>query len=536
MIIQEKIDITVCPSNVKYWKDFGYECVVSDKLEVYVTQLKKNSNYSVMCKCDECGHNYIQRISRNVDVCGSCRTKNANKNNKHGKKNLKYAAPKKEVLVQDIQKNMTKSEICKKYNINFSVLNRWLSEHDIKLQKYHGRKYFKDDVSEKNAITLIQQNVQYKSSIYEISNKTGIPRNIINKLRSENKVEIKTLFDVWELEYKEICNKIDFYVRENDKKSLMQISNEQNISIEQLKRAFKEHQIPVKLHSYNKSKGELECKEYINSVGYDCYSAMLNKTYEIDCYVNSMKFGVEYCGEYWHRYEILKNNKNYHKNKMEFCDNFGINIMTIFESEWTCKQDIIKSMIKSRLNKNDKIFARKCHVVEISARDAKEFHSKNHMSGGINCSINIALKYDNEIVSVLSILKSRFNKQFEYEIGRFSSKLNHVVVGGLSKMFNYFVNTYKPKSCMTYADLRFGKGNSYTKIGFKLIGKTPPNYFYFKKGGHELESRLKFQKHKLKNMIGYSEEKTEYEIMNDSGYFRLYDCGNNKYVWNSPNI
>ena len=31
-------------------------------------------------------------------------------------------------------------------------------------------------------------------------------------------------------------------------------------------------------------------------------------------------------------------------------------------------------------------------------------------------------------------------------------------------------------------------------------------------------------------MLGYSDEKTEFEIMSDN-YYRLYDCGNNKYGW-----
>ena len=83
---------------------------------------------------------------------------------------------------------------------------------------------------------------------------------------------------------------------------------------------------------------------------------------------------------------------------------------------------------------------------------------------------------------------------------------------------------------MTYSDLRFGQGLSYLKLDFKYIGKTPPNYFYFRKNGDELETRFKYQKHKLKNMLGYSDEKTEFEIMSDN-YYRLYDCGNNKYGW-----
>ena len=77
-------------------------------------------------------------------------------------------------------------------------------------------------------------------------------------------------------------------------------------------------------------------------------------------------FGIEYCGEYWHRYEPYKNNKNYHQEKTQYFLNKNITIMTIFESEWKTNQNLIKSMIKTRLGICDKIYARKCEIKEIS--------------------------------------------------------------------------------------------------------------------------------------------------------------------------
>jgi hypothetical protein len=151
--------------------------------------------------------------------------------------------------------------------------------------------------------------------------------------------------------------------------------------------------------------------------------------------------------------------------------------------------------------------------------------------GSINSSINIGLYRNDELVSVISMMKSRFDKKYEYEIGRFSTKMNTTVVGGLGKMFDYFIKTYKPKSVITYADLRFGAGRAYEKIGFTYVGMTVPNYFYFKKNGFELETRLRYQKDKLKKFSNYDATKTEFQIMNDADYYRLYDCGNKKYIW-----
>ena len=86
---------------------------------------------------------------------------------------------------------------------------------------------------------------------------------------------------------------------------------------------------------------------------------------------------------------------------------------------------------------------------------------------------------------------------------------------------------------MTYADLRFGEGKVYEKSNFKLIKRTEPNYFYYDNKTGIVKNRMLFQKNKLKsmNILEYSDDKSEFEIVKAMGYFRLYDCGNNKYAW-----
>lgn len=535
VLTQKTIEIKVVPATRKYWEALGYDTNHA-VIAVDVNHLPPKSNFIVECLCDTCNRAYMQRWSRNKDICGSCITSARMWNNNIGKyKVLKPSPPKVEIL-KLIREGKGTDTIAKKYSVSIPVVKRWLKEYDITLVPNYGRLYFKTDIEKQKAIIDIKALSSNNATISEISTRLAIPKHIVNNLRKTGAVEVVTVFSKWEQAYSEIIDKISFYETENYTKNLKQISNENGISIEHLKKAFQEKNIQVKLHSYNKSSGELECKEYINSLGVQCHSAMFDKKFEIDCYVPDKKFGIEYCGEYWHRFKPNLNNKYYHKLKMEFVAAKNINLMTIFESEWKNKQLIVKSMIANKLGLSKPIYARKCVVYEIFKKDAEAFHAQNHLSSYCNSSINIGISYNGEIVAVLSLIKSRFDMKFEYEIARFSSKLGYNIVGGLGKAFSYFVNKYKPKSCMTYVDLRIGKGDSYTKIGFTDIGNTPPNYFYFKKGGSMLESRLKYQKHKLKSLIGYDANKTEYEIMEDSGYFRIYDCGNRKLGWIPPQL
>jgi hypothetical protein len=66
-----------------------------------------------------------------------------------------------------------------------------------------------------------------------------------------------------------------------------------------------------------------------------------------------------------------------------------------------------------------------------------------------------------------------------YEMLRFCNKLNTIVVGGASKLLKYFINKYTPKEITSYADRSWSSGNLYQKLGFKLVSKTRPNYYYF---------------------------------------------------------
>jgi len=531
MIISNEVEIKVVPKTFSYWKNLYQNAQVFQLLSVNVNHLPKKSNTVVKCACDSCKRVFEQRYSRNTDVCGHCILSSRMKGNSLGKGNATISSPSRSELLKYVQSGMGKQSIAKEYGVSISVVNRWLSENGIIIRAHYGRRHFKTEEDELKTISRINDENDKGIGISEISRITKVPRHVINELRNSGAVKLKTQFDHWEDAYNDILSNIDFYKSENSRKNLNTISDENNISIELLKKAFRELNIDVKLHSYNKSKGEKECLSFVRSLGFNCYSAMIEKKYEVDCYVPEKKFGIEYCGEFWHRYVEAKNNKYYHKNKCQFVKARGIQLFTVFESEWMTKNDIVRSMISSKLGISKRIFARSCSVVEIPKNVANMFHDSNHISGHANSSINLGLYHNDVLVSVLSIIKSRFDKNFEYEISRFSSLCGHTVVGGLGKLFSSFEKKYSPSSCMTYSDLRFGHGKSYEKIGFSYLGDTVPNYFYYHKNKKYLESRMRYQKHKLVNMPEYTGSKSEFEIMESAGYYRLYDCGNARYGW-----
>ena len=248
---------------------------------------------------------------------------------------------------------------------------------------------------------------------------------------------------------------------------------------------------------------------------------------ELDLYSEKHKLAIEVNGLYWHSDKFRE--KNYHLNKTLECLNDNVNLLQFWDSEINEKPDIVKSMISSRLDLNQKIYARKCVIKEVSSKESKQFQNDNHIQGSTVSSINYGLYYKNELVALMTFAKSRFNKKYDWELVRYCNKLNLTIVGGASKLFNWFLKN-NDGSIISYANRRYSNGNLYHLLNFKLIDSTKPNYMYFR--NNVLLSRVKCQKHKLSKLLDNFDEKlSEKENMKNNGYDRIYDCGNHVFVF-----
>ena len=136
--------------------------------------------------------------------------------------------------------------------------------------------------------------------------------------------------------------------------------------------------------------------------------------------------------------------------------NNGYKLIHIFEHEWINKQTIIKSKLKALFNvEQERIYARKCIIKEISNKEKNEFLNQFHIQGEDKSKVKLGLFYEEELVAVITFGKPRFNKNYEYELIRYATSKH--VIGGATKLLKYFERNYKPKSIITYADRRFSQ-------------------------------------------------------------------------------
>ena len=265
--------------------------------------------------------------------------------------------------------------------------------------------------------------------------------------------------------------------------------------------------------------------------------SILNKL-ELDIYIPDKKLAIEYDGLLYHSYgksehimfdNYLEEDKYYHVRKTDLCEEQGIKLFHVFENEWLdpVKREIWKSKIKLELGYVDRrLNARSCIITTVNSQELKEFLELNHFQSYVSSSINLGLYYKDELVEVMTFGKSRFNKNFDYELLRNCTKINTVVRGGFFKLLSYFKKNYEG-SIISYGNRRWTSRLKNVYNG-ELINISEPNYFYLLKEDFcKLMSRQQFQKYKLSNVLEiFDNNLTETENMYNNNYRKIYDCGN----------
>lgn len=295
----------------------------------------------------------------------------------------------------------------------------------------------------------------------------------------------------------------------------------------------------INLYTGPVSNGERQIREMlkgIEGIRYNDRTVLHPK--ELDIYIPDKHLAFEFNGTYWHSYPLK--NRDYHKDKTIICARQNVRLVHIFEYEWEdeVRRDKVKKFIEklTGITSTKKIYARNTEIIDnVSIEECIEFENKYHLQGSASSSIRIGLKYKDELVGLMTFGKPRFNSDCQYELIRLCYKDDISIVGGAEKMFKHFTRKYNPDSVLSYCDMPKFTGNVYNRLGFKVDKLTDPNYVWVDTIHNEVLPRYKTQKQKLIEMGIGSEEETEDEIMENLGFYKVYDCGNMRFKWKKEN-
>lgn len=279
------------------------------------------------------------------------------------------------------------------------------------------------------------------------------------------------------------------------------------------------------------SNGEKEIIQFVKFLGFNPIKYIVGQhdtRFEIDCYIPELKIGIEYNGVYYHS-KNGRNHKpnNYHYKKQLEAIKQGIDLIQVWEDQWLHKQELIKSILKTRLRKNKNIiYARKCVIKEIDNATYNTFCNQYHIQGTRKASIKLGLYYMDKLVQVASFNKPQNlgkariqNDKYDYEFVRGCSLPDTNVIGGVSRLFKHFIKLYNPNSILSYVDWNLFNGKSYKECGFVLEGYTGPDLFFITNNSLNRIPRNPF-KHK--------EHK---ELVNKNQLWECYGAGNLRMIW-----
>lgn len=285
------------------------------------------------------------------------------------------------------------------------------------------------------------------------------------------------------------------------------------------------------------SAAEKELAAYVKSLGFTIVEndrSLLPYGMELDIVIPDKKIAIEYNGLYLHSEEINHLPKNL-ENKRKRVESIGMRLIHIMEDEWLFNQEIVKSRLSQILgiNSGSCLHARKLTIKPIDSALRDTFLNEHHIQGKDVAKIRYGAFNGDALVAVMTFKPTNFVKGGDgsvLELSRFAVARGLHIPGIASKLFTHFLREHDPESVISYADSRWSVGNVYKALGFVFSHQTVPNYWYFKPNENIRLHRSNFMKHMLVEQ-GHDPNKSEFEIMDEMGYYRIYDCGNSVWHW-----
>lgn len=185
-----------------------------------------------------------------------------------------------------------------------------------------------------------------------------------------------------------------------------------------------------------------------------------------------------------------------------------------------------------------KIRASKCQIKDISKdKDLiRDFLIENHNQSKAACRIAYGLYYDGELIQIMTFGIPRFNKNYQFELVRDCTKKGYQVHGGVSKLWNHFVEEWEPESCICYSyphDVENLYTNKYVDYcGFTNMAKAKPAIKTYFEG--EWEGKTKridktiLERHGVDRLLKVSigkESGTNEDILLNLGFEKKYEDG-----------
>jgi hypothetical protein len=268
-----------------------------------------------------------------------------------------------------------------------------------------------------------------------------------------------------------------------------------------------------------------EITEFIKSLGLEVINEHAVNKLKYDIFIPKFNLLIEFNGLKWHSF-IESKRKDILKYQNAISS--GFNFISIFEDEWQFNESKVKTLLKQRLRNSKHISIRpsKCVIKLIDSTQANLFYDQFHYIGKCFPKLNYGVFYKDKLISCMSFSRPTRQSKHSWELLRMVSDPAYKVHGIWSKLLKQFIKEYEPTSVVSFSDNRLFSGGVYSKIGFKLDGEVPPDYYWVK--GCRRFHKSGLRKTKEEKLTG----QTETQLREAQGYKKIWDLGKKRWVFN----
>lgn len=253
---------------------------------------------------------------------------------------------------------------------------------------------------------------------------------------------------------------------------------------------------------------------------------------ELDIVLPEYKLAVEYNGLRWHS-DKFPGAKNRHLEKSVAASAAGYRLIHIFEDEWETRRSAVENLLLHAIGKSPQLGGARSFTVHKSPlKPVRAFFESNHIQGAPRGGTAYSLVDGAGVVHAsmvfAKVVSERGVSGAGFELVRFASSGN--ISGAASRLFRAFLADTPPSRIISYSDNRLFSGTVYTTLGFTLSHQTLPDYTVVRNGIREHKSN--FRKAHLKKILpNYTASKTEKQLCHENGWFRVFNCGLKKWVF-----
>lgn len=251
----------------------------------------------------------------------------------------------------------------------------------------------------------------------------------------------------------------------------------------------------------------------------------------LDLFVPEAKLAIEFNGAWCHHSSPnsvsstakFARNRNAHHEKWKLCRDNGMTLLQIWDFKWDDRKHVYMSKILHYLGLDERVFARKCKLVEVTKTDVKHRYAEWSLEGGMqlpNAAQHYALEYNGQQVMWMTVGTKVREWGHQTELLRMVTLPGVTVVGGVSKMMSLC-----PKGTVMFTTNDSG---SVLKDGTQ----SSLRYWWYNPQTRDVVTRAAASPAKRERLCGckHGDGESEKAFMERHGWVQVWDSGLTKFV------